>query len=99
MQYAAEAYLFVFNNDTLSTHQLLSSSLHHSLASLLYRLMFHGEMQVPQHKVAYVSTLHQQFVHLVSKMLSHMALPNIYFRHCPLTSTVRCGPVAMTHES
>lgn len=41
------------------------------------QVSFLGEMQVPQHKVAYVSTAHQQYVCLVSKMLSHIALPNI----------------------
>lgn len=48
-----------------------------SFASILFDLLaFHGEIQVPQRKVVYVSTPHQQFVYLVSKMLSHIALPN-----------------------
>lgn len=46
-------------------------------SSLFDLLAFHGEMRVSQHGVAHVSTLHQQFVYLVSKVLSHIALPNI----------------------
>lgn len=54
----------------------------YSFASLFHLLTFHREVQVPQHEVAYAC------VPLVSKVLSHNDLPNIYFQLCTTAPAV-----------